>query len=98
MPLLGPEFVNKILVLLYSCFTLGFSKALRQNAAPAFEGLNALWKRSQTPAPRIFIGQHTRNVSGWLASHLDTIERHSKPHCFEMVKNDEGNVEVSWKK
>ena len=62
------------------------------------DGLLNLWERSQVPAPTGINLQRTWNVKQWLIPCLDSMERHSKPHCFKMVRNEDGMVEIFWKK
>ena len=39
-----------------------------------------------------------RDVKSWMTPHMDSISYHSNPHCFKMVSNEDGDVEVFYKK
>ena len=52
---------------------------------------------SFSPKPQAILLNEVYNIGDWLSTALDSIEKHSGPHCYKITREENGKAALQYK-
>lgn len=85
---------NEMPFRIYFIFTFSFSSWLLKNTVLTLDAMMTAFESCYTPSPHSARTSDLYDIATWLYPHLDSMSGHSGPHCFKIVRGDNGKAYI----